>query len=133
MADVTMSRVILYKPQMDMMLKQPQGEVGRYLHVRGRAIQAAARAQVGVRTGALRASIMISQERAIGGQKMKVGSSLPYALMHHEGTRPRVINARPGGMLRFTRGARVVYTRQVMHPGTRPNKFLSDNLYLALV
>jgi hypothetical protein len=133
MAEIVRIDVNLFKPQMDMMLKQPQGEVGRYLHARGRAIQTAARAQVGVRTGALRASIMISQERAIGGQTMKVGSSLPYALMHHEGTRPRVIQARPGGMLRFTKGARVVYTRQVMHPGTRPNKFLSDNLYLALV
>ena len=133
MAEITTMKFIMYRPQLDALLKQPQGEVGRYLHARGRAIQAAARAQVGVRTGALRASIMVSQERTALGQIVTVGSSLPYAAMHHEGTRPRVIQARPGGMLRFTKGARVVYTRQVMHPGTRPNKFLSDNLYLALV
>lgn len=125
-------RWVPYKPVLDYELKQPQGMVGRHLHARGRAIQTAARAQVGVRTGALKASIAVSQERAIGGQIVKVGSTLPYALMHHEGTRPHVITHNRGGMLRFTRGTRIVYTREVMHPGTRPNRYLSDNLYLAL-
>lgn len=120
-----------YKPVLDVVLKEPQGMVGRYLHARGVAIQTAARAQAGVRTGALKASIGIEHERAIGGQLIRVGSKLPYALLHHEGTRPHRITAQPTGMLRFTRGTRVVYAREVLHPGTRPNKYLSDNLYLA--
>lgn len=126
-------RWIPYKPVLDVELKQPEGLVGRHLHSRALRIQTAARAQVGVRTGALKASIGISHERAVGGQLVKVGSSLSYAYLHHEGSRPHRITGRPGGTLRFTRGTRIVYAREVMHPGTRPNRYLSDNLYLALM
>jgi hypothetical protein len=121
-----------YKTQMDYLLKQPQGVVGRHLFKKAVMIREMARMQVGVKTGALSASISISQERTITGQSVRIGSTLSYAYMHHEGTRPHMISGQNGGMLRYTRGGRVVYSRAVMHPGTRPNRYLSDNLVYAL-
>lgn len=121
-----------YKSQMDYLLKQPQGVVGRHLFRKAVMIREMARMQVGVRTGALSASISISQERSMTGQSVRIGSTLSYAYMHHEGTRPHMISGQNGGMLRYTRGGRVVYSRAVMHPGTRPNRYLSDNLIYAL-
>ena len=121
-----------YKSQMDYLLKQPQGVVGRHLFKKAVMIREMARMQVGVKTGALSASISISQERTITGQSVRIGSTLSYAYMHHEGTRPHMISGQNGGMLRYTRGGRVVYSRAVMHPGTRPNRYLSDNLVYAL-
>jgi hypothetical protein len=117
---------------MDYLLKQPQGVVGRHLFKKAVMIREMARMQVGVKTGALSASISISQERTITGQSVRIGSTLSYAYMHHEGTRPHMISGQNGGMLRYTRGGRVVYSRAVMHPGTRPNRYLSDNLVYAL-
>jgi hypothetical protein len=62
-----------------------------------------------------------------------VGSEDPIAYLHHEGTRPHVIVPRTAPMLVFwsNRAGRVVYARKVLHPGTRPNRFLTDNLHLA--
>jgi len=115
---------------MDYVLKQEYGMVGKFLKAGARKVVVAAKLQAGVKTGALKASIHFTQERASYGQVVRIGSPLNYAAIHHEGTRPHVITGRNGGMLRFTSRNRVVYTRQVMHPGTRPNKYLSDNLGL---
>lgn len=117
---------------MDWTLKNPDGTVGRHMKKIGRRISMAARAQVGVQTGLLKMSINATQERTSNGQLVKIGSMLPYALVHHEGSRPHMIHGRNGGMLRFTQSGRVVYHRAVMHPGTRPNRYLADNLFLAL-
>ena len=117
---------------LDVMLKQPQGEVGRWLRKRGTMIQSAAMAQVGVKTGALKASIKLIHERTVFGQMLKIGSPLSFALVHHEGSRPHVITPKNAKMLRFTSKGRVVYARTVLHPGARPNKYLADNLYMIL-
>ena len=111
-------------------LKSPAGEVGRYMAGIGRKIQMGGRLQAGFRTGALKLSIGVSQSTTATGQEVKVGSSLRYALAHHEGTRPHRITGRNGGMLRFAKQGRIVYARSVMHPGTRPNKYLSDHLWI---
>jgi hypothetical protein len=120
------------KVGMDYVTKNPYGPVGRDLDRRARKVQAAAVLQAGFKTGALKSSISVTQSRELYGQSAKIGSSLSYALLHHEGSRPHLINGRNGGMLRFTSRGRVVYARQVMHPGTKPNKYLADNLWLAL-
>jgi hypothetical protein len=117
---------------LDVMLKQPQGEVGRWLRKRGTMIQSAAKAQAGIQTGALKASIKLIHERTVFGQMLTIGSPLSYALVHHEGSRPHVITPKNAKMLRFTSKGRVVYARTVLHPGTRPNKYLADNLYMIL-
>jgi len=111
-------------------LKSPQGPVGRHMRTKAELVREMARVRVGKRTGALAMSLYINQSSNLTGQTIEIGSKLPYALLHHEGTRPHVIHARSGGTLRFTSRNRVVYARTVMHPGTRPNRYLADSLPL---
>jgi hypothetical protein len=96
---------------------------------RGRLVVLAAKRQVGVDTGALKGSIRMLHTRNAAGQYLKIGSDNKIALLHHKGSRPHLITPRAQhGMLRFHSGGRVIYSRQVMHPGTRPNRYLTDNL-----
>jgi hypothetical protein len=117
---------------LDYLLKNPLGPVGRSLSKRGLRVASAAKRQVGVDTGALRRSISTSHKRDVRGQFVKVGSPLNYALMHHEGTKPHIITPNRSQYLVFTVGKRVIYATSVRHPGTKPNRYLTDNLYLAL-
>ena len=123
-----MTTVIIRKAELDFMLNNPSGEVGRYLAKKGKIVQAAAKAQVGVRTGALRSSSHMRHLRDSRGQFVKIGSKLNYALAHHEGTKPHLITPNRAQVLRFTRGSSVVFAHAVMHPGTKANRYLSDNL-----
>lgn len=115
-------------------LNEPRGQVGRYLYDKSITFITAAQRQVGVRTGELRSSITIHQKsRTKTGQTWKIGSYMPYAAMHHEGTRPHMIQGKRVNqyrrrVLRFSQGGTVVFAHRVMHPGTRPNRYLSDNL-----
>lgn len=97
-------------------------------HVRGltRRVENRAKIYVGVDTGRLRGSIqtviLVEGTRVIG----RVGSGLPYALFHHEGTglygpRRQVIRPRrPGGVLVFrARSGETVFARESRGaPGT---------------
>lgn len=125
-----MSIVIFRKAELDFLLNSPMGTVGRHLAEKGRRIVVAAKAQVGVDTGRLRASIHMRHLRSSAGQYIEVGSSVRHALAHHEGTRPHMIFPTRASVLRFSAGGRVIYTHMVRHPGTKPNKYLTDNLYL---
>jgi hypothetical protein len=111
-------------------LKSPTGEVGRYVRRKTELIKFAAVTSAPITTGRLKASIEMSQGvAATGDVEMKVTASAPYALYVHEGTRPRHIRAN-GGALRFAKSGRIIFARSVMHPGSRPNRFLSKHLYL---
>lgn len=113
-------------------LHSPIGPVGRDISRRANKILNAARVQVGVDTGALKASLRITRHnRDPRGQFVKVGSPLNYALMHHEGTKPHIITPNRSQYLVFNKGGRVIYATSVRHPGTKPNRYLSDNIYLA--
>ena len=125
-----MATVVFRKAELDFLLNSPEGDVGKYLAKKGRLIPAAAKAQVGVRTGALRSSIHMRHLRDSRGQYVKIGSNLDYALLHHQGTKPHVIRPDRAKVLRFVRGSRIIYTTSVMHPGTKANRYLSDNLKL---
>jgi hypothetical protein len=125
-----MTTVVIRKAELNFMLDNPSGDVGRYLAKKGRIVQAAAKAQVGVRTGALRASIHMRHLRDSRGQFVKIGSSLNYALLHHEGSKPHLIVPNRATILRFVNRGRVVYAHAVMHPGTKANRYLTDNLKL---
>lgn len=107
------------------MLNTPKGVVGIHLRVIATKILSDAKAMVGVRTGALKRSLTIRQGTRGGIQFVSVGSNLPHALMHHEGTRAHSISALPGRVMRFNIGGRVVYAQRVNHPGTRPRKYLT--------
>jgi hypothetical protein len=123
---------IVFRPKsLDFLLNDAFGPVGRDLNKRARRVMTAAKAQVGVDTGRLKQSIHVrNHNRTMTGQSIQVGSPASYALAHHNGTRPHLIVPKTAKVLRFTAGSRVIYTHSVRHPGTRPNKYLTDNLYL---
>lgn len=108
--------------------ESPSGMVAKYLLKRGEKVKFLARRQVGVTTGRLKRSIEVIVIRDAQGLNARIGSSLSYAYMHHEGTRPHEITPDRHTALRFSSRGRIVYARRVFHPGTRPNKYLSDNL-----
>jgi hypothetical protein len=122
------SRVVFREPQMTNMLDNPSGDVGKYMANRGRLLVGMAKRQVGVKTGALRASINMTHSRTGRGQQIRIGSSLPYARLHHEGSPPHLIRPKNARMLRFYSRGQIVFTHMVRHPGTRPNRYLTDNM-----
>jgi hypothetical protein len=63
------------------------------------------------------------------GNRVTVSATAPYAIFLERGTRPHlIVPRRPGGYLRFTVGNKVIYTRLVHHPGTRPYNILRDGV-----
>lgn len=120
--------VVIDKIALDWVLDNPAGPTGRYLSDRGRRLVVAAKAQAGVKTGALRASIHMRHMRDSRGQFMKIGSKLHYAYIHHEGSKPHLIVPKRAQTLRFTRGSGVIFAHSVRHPGTKPNRYLSNHL-----
>jgi hypothetical protein len=123
-----MAKVIYYGGALDTLLNKKGGPVGQYLKLKGNEILISARARVGVRTGALRASLHMRHMRDPRGQQVWIGSSLKYALAHHEGKKPHVITPKSGMMLRFVSRGQVVYAHSVNHPGTKANRYLADAL-----
>jgi hypothetical protein len=124
-------RVTFREPRLNVYLNSPGGEVGRFLHRQGYKVLTGARAQVGTRTGALRASLHMRHLADPRGQYVRIGSPLRYALLHHEGTRPHLIRpVAPNRVLRFASKGTVVMTNLVRHPGTKANRYLTDNLKL---
>lgn len=128
-----MAVVVKFNKEFDRMLNGMGGMVDLDMRRRAMAVQTAARAQVGVRTGRLRGSIHTRRRRNTLGPYYEVGSTVNYAYLHHEGAKPHVIVPNRVQVLRFTAGSRVIYTRKVLHPGVRANRYLKDNLYLALI
>lgn len=62
-------------------------------------------------------------------KSVKVISTNPNTLFVHNGTRRHQIRPRrTGGYLRFEVGGRIVYARQVNHPGYRGDPFLTRAL-----
>ena len=110
------------------------GVVGRWLKRKAVVIEELARVTVGVDSGALLASIDSMLTRHQTGDLMaRVGANprervTGYALIHHEGSAPHIIRARNAQYLRFPNrrtGRGWVYAKQVFHPGTAPNPFLT--------
>lgn len=127
-----MARIVWDNAEVYKLLQSPIGAVGLDLAKRARRVKNAAQRQVGKKTGALKLSISIDQRVTSYGQKASVGSKLPYALLHHEGSRPHVILPVTKKHLAFVSKGRLIITNRVNHPGTRPNRYLTDNLPLAL-
>jgi hypothetical protein len=85
--------IVWNEPALFRLLKDPTGDVGRHMFGRGLRITAAAKMKVGKRTGALAASINMSQEPTRTGQKMTIGSPLSYAYMHQARSYTRCLHA----------------------------------------
>lgn len=122
-----------FKPdraEIQRMLHGRDGMVSRDMIKRARRVQVGAQRQVGVRSGRLLRSIKVEAfYRPKTGAY--IGSGVRYAMLHHEGTRPHII-APQGRVLTFTSKGRRVHARKVLHPGTKPNRFLTDNLINAI-
>ena len=121
--------------EVEKLLYSPNGVVGKDLKVRAEKVLLAAKKQVGVDTGKLKKSLNTrNHKRTAYGQSISVGSDVRYARMHHDGTRPHAIRptGKRGEYLVFKVGQRTIYTTLVMHPGTKPNRYLTDNLRLAV-
>lgn len=101
-----------------------QGDVYKYMEQQAKKIVFVAKRKVGKETHALERSIGYRMLRTPGGVFAEVGATNKVALLHHQGSRPHVILPQRGRALRFKSGGRVVYARQVFHPGTRPNPYL---------
>lgn len=113
---------------MDNLLYSGNGAVGKHLRQRGNRLVLAAKRQVGVRTGALRASIHMRHMRDSRGQYIMVGSNLHYARVHHDGSKPHIIRPNKAKMLRFESKGQQIFAHLVKHPGTPANRYLTDNL-----
>jgi hypothetical protein len=126
------------------MLTGPNGMVVVYLIKRAVILQDAAKKQIrmghvhaGGGYGNLRDSIVkrVSATPYPAMPEAQVGSSHPIALMHHEGTRPHEIRPRLAKVLRFPAAwapGGFAVAMVVQHPGTAPNRYLTDNLHLAV-
>lgn len=126
--------VVPLEPGFTEVFRSHHGIVGRDLLGRARRVQYAAQRQVGIDTGELRRSIhTVWFTRRGGDLGIRVGSSVRYAYVHHHGTKPRVIKASKTKPIRWVdKSGKVVFATEVHYPGTRPNRYLTDNLPLAV-
>lgn len=111
-----------------------EGSVLADLERRMMRVRDGARAQVGRRTDRLARSIRMrsnASPRSVYVDVEAGGSGIDYTMAHHDGTRPHVIRAKRARAMRFEWRGRIVFATKVNHPGTRPNRFLTDNLYRA--
>lgn len=80
-----------------------------------------------VKSGKLRDGISI--EKSPGYRHIGPNYNLtPYATFVSEGTEPHVIEPKkPDGVLAFKVHGRMVFTKKVNHPGTKPNPYIEDS------
>lgn len=132
-----MARVVIRGEALAAFLRSPSEPVGRTLIALATEVQTLAKAQVGYDTrkpagsegGAhLRDTIVKRIVQEGNGIAVYVGSSHPIALMHHEGTRPHEIRPNKAQVLAFEMDGQVIFATVVHHPGTAPNRYLSDSL-----
>ena len=133
MVSYSLGKIKWYYSELDKLLNSPAGLVGRSLTERANRVARAAKSQAGMGVGLLKSSIHITKRgRFSRGQYIQVGSYLPYALAHHQGTKPRIIVPTKRRILRFFVRGLVVFAPFVNQKGTRPNRYLTDNLYKAI-
>lgn len=110
------------------LLRGPDGMVAKHFHSMGRRATAMAKRQVGVDTGALKASIGYSVRASGGPIMVRIGSANRIALLHHEGSVPHIIRPVKSQTLRFKTHGKIVYAKIVHHPGTKPNPYLTTSM-----
>lgn len=110
-------------------LRGEGGPVWNDIQKRTRRAHSLARIQVGKDTRELYRSI--SYRVSVGSRGGVTGTVVAdnkIALLHHEGSVPHIISARKAKSLRFKSRGKIVYAKVVRHPGTRPNRYLTDSL-----
>lgn len=106
----------------------PNGAIQTDMRNRAMRLRRYARAQVGVDSHRLQRSIDVTLKMGPSGTEWWVGSNVRYALAHHQGTKPHYIYPDRARVLRFSSRGKIVYAARVLHPGTKPNRYLTDNL-----
>lgn len=139
----TTVRFVVDGPAVRRYIAEGNGDLVRWMLQQGELVKQQAQRNVGVYVlppagparsrppGTLRDSIVKRFHTTSDGVVVQVGSEDPVALIHHEGTEPHVIEPRrPDGVLVFwsDRAGAVIAVRRVNHPGTQPNRFLTDAL-----
>lgn len=127
-----MAQVTIYKAELRRFLNTPHEDkktLWKWLEEKGDEAVLGAKRKVGVKTGALQRSIHKRHLGNFTGQYLWIGSEKHYAEIHHNGSRPHLITPNPPNkVLSFTKGSRLIRTSKVMHPGTKPNPYLSSQL-----
>lgn len=131
------------------LLRSEDGPNARFLTEQATRVQERSKELVGVSKGPLHGTTLVGGQEAHlrdtivkrfvqddNGPAVLVGSEHPIAYLHHEGTRPHVIRPRRAKTLRFAvsggsaifapGGGFIVFAREVHHPGTAPNRYLTD-------
>jgi len=86
----------------------------------GRSVARRWKDRVGVKTGALKRSIKWVLEGSGKRRTVRIFSDKHYASYEERGTKPhKIFPKSEGGVLRFTIGNRVIFSRSVSHPGTK--------------
>lgn len=108
------------------------GDLDGALRRRANKVARTARVLAPHRSYRLRQSIGVEQNRAVQGQfsfGYRIYADAPYAVFVHNGTRPHRITARRAKVLYSQRDGFLGVS--VMHPGTKPNPFMTKALVLA--
>lgn len=106
----------------------PKSPIFKDIDSRGHRLHNLAVRQVGKKTNKLATSITTRTTVDLLGIVNTTGSDNPIALIHHNGSRAHEIRPRRAKVLRFVQNGRVRYAHRVWHPGTRPNRYLTDNM-----
>jgi len=119
--------VTVYDAKIDALFDTPT-ELRAYMTAKVAETVVVARANAPTKTHELQRSIGSQYH---GGGRWSVTASAPHAKFVHNGTRPHLIKGRSRSMLRFfwERVGAVVYLRQVNHPGTKANPFLTRAMH----
>jgi acetyl-CoA carboxylase alpha subunit len=123
--------VVIDPAKLAAFIREPGGPVLRKAIEDGEKVKQEARRLVGVKTGNLRDHILKRVTEVNGEPVVIVGvDKVPYALWHHEGTVPHPIVARKAPLLVFfsEKHGKLIFTKSVNHPGTKPNRFLVNAL-----
>lgn len=121
-------KVDVDQPKLQTLMRDPRGMVGQYFNRIGAHLKMLAILQAGFKTGATKREMFYNTGIQNTGLVLTVGSDSKVALMHHEGTPPHKITPRNFTTLKFLMGGRIVYAKVVKNRGTRPNRYLTDNL-----
>lgn len=132
---ITNQRVIIDRSMINFIYKNPEGPAGQHLHKMAERVVAAAKVQVPKRTGQMAAQIRIEgRSQTAFGQTLRIVSNNKNSAYVHEGTAPHLIKSRsPKGFIKFNSKGVTVFTRLVRHPGSKPNRFITDNVKLIMI
>lgn len=133
------SRSVVFKADaLNELLHSPTGTVGQHMQSLARRTTieaqsvAAEKLQRSDRPGPHYADSFKSE--TVGspeGPRMRVWNTVKHAVWIEAGTRPHIIRAKNARALRFEIGGRVVFAKQVQHPGTRPYPFAGPGMQQA--